>query len=167
MDTTRRTILTTGAAVAAAAASGAFAQQRQQSGNAPAADPNAKFYVKGDVRIHYQDAGQGFPLLIVPGGGLNSTMPLLEKPFDPRVEFKNDYRCITADLRNANGGQSTGPLEVDRPWDAYTDDHLGLMDHWGLDKFAVIGCCIGGPFIWTLLRRPQNRIVAAVRAASE
>jgi hypothetical protein len=26
------------------------------------------------------------------------------------------------DLRNANGGQSSGPLEIDRPWDAYADD---------------------------------------------
>ena len=164
MDTTRRTILTTTAAVAAAAASGAFAQQRQQSGAAPAGEPAGKFYEKGNVRIHYQDAGTGFPLLIIPGGGLNSTMPLLASPFDPRVEFKNDYRCITADLRNANAGQSSGPLEIDRPWDAYTDDHLGLMDHLGIDKFAVIGFCIGGPFIWNLLRRAQNRIVAAVSA---
>jgi pimeloyl-ACP methyl ester carboxylesterase len=164
MDTTRRNILTTGAAVAAAAASGAFAQQRQASGGAASDAPAGKFYVKGDVRIHYQDLGEGFPLLIIAGGGLNSTMPMLERPFDPRVEFKGSYRCITADLRNANAGQSVGPLEIDRPWDAYTDDHLGLMDHLGIEKFAVIGFCIGGPFIWNLLRRAQNRIVAAVTA---
>ena len=30
------------------------------------------FYQKGDVRIHYQEAGSGFPLLVIPGGGLNS-----------------------------------------------------------------------------------------------
>ena len=79
-------------------------------------------------------------------------------------EFKGEYRCIAADLRNANGGQSTGPLEIDRPWDAYTDDQLGLMDHLGIDKFMVLGFCIGGPFIWNLLKRAPNRIVAAVLA---
>ena len=63
-------------------------------------------------------------------------------------EFKGEYRCITADLRNAPAGQSTGPVEVDRPWDAYADDQLGLMDHLGIDKFVVMGFCIGGPFIW-------------------
>ena len=78
--------------------------------------------------------------------------------------FKDEYRCIAADLRNANGGQSTGPLEIDRPWDAYTDDHLGVMDHLGIDKFMVMGFCIGGPFIWNLLKRAPNRIVAAVLA---
>jgi hypothetical protein len=30
------------------------------------------FYEKGDVRIRYEEAGRGFPLLLVPGGGLNS-----------------------------------------------------------------------------------------------
>ena len=128
------------------------------------AQATGKFFENGKVRIHYEDAGNGFPLLIIPGGGLNSTMPMLAQPFDPRVEFRNEYRCIAADLRNANAGQSSGPLEIDRPWDAYTDDHLALMDHLGIDKFAVIGFCIGGPFIWNLLRRAPGRVVAAVAA---
>jgi len=68
-------------------------------------------------------------------------------------EFKEQYRCITADLRNAPSGQSTGPVEVDRPWESYADDQLGLMDHLGIDKFMVMGFCIGGPFIWSLLKR--------------
>jgi pimeloyl-ACP methyl ester carboxylesterase len=79
-------------------------------------------------------------------------------------EFKGEYRCIAADLRNANGGQSSGPLEIDRPWDAYTDDHIGLMDHLGAREFLVLGFCIGAPFIWNLLRRAPDRIVAAVLA---
>jgi pimeloyl-ACP methyl ester carboxylesterase len=78
--------------------------------------------------------------------------------------FKDEYRCVTMDLRNANGGESSGPVEVDRPWDAYTDDQLGLMDHLRIDKFLVMGFCIGGPFIWNMLRRAPNRVVAAVLA---
>lgn len=125
------------------------------------------FYENGSVRIHYEDTGSGFPLLIIPGGGLNSTIAGLSgsgSPFNPIDEFKSEYRCIAADLRNANGGQSSGPLEIDRPWDAYTDDHLGLMDHLGIDRFLVLGFCIGGPFIWNILKRAPNRIVAAVLA---
>ena len=30
------------------------------------------FYTKGDVRIQYEESGSGFPLLVTPGGGLNS-----------------------------------------------------------------------------------------------
>ena len=85
-------------------------------------------------------------------------------PFNPIEEFKGEYRCIFSDLRNSNRGQSSGPLEIDRPWDSYADDHLGLMDHLGINKFMVLGFCIGGPFIWNLLKRAPDRVVAAVPA---
>ena len=159
MDSVRRNILATGAAATAmAAAPRVFAQQTAQGGA-------ARFYEKGAVRIHFEEAGSGFPLLLIAGGGLNSTISALARgPFNPIEEFKGEYRCIASDLRNASDGQSTGPLEIDRPWDAYADDHLGLMGHLGIDKFMVMGFCIGGPFIWNLLKRAPDRIVAAVLA---
>jgi pimeloyl-ACP methyl ester carboxylesterase len=158
MDEIRRTILKTGAAAATmAAAPQVFAQQAGQAAT--------KFYERGPVRIAYQEVGSGFPLLLIAGGALNSQMAgLATSPFNPIAEFKGEHRCITSDLRNANGGQSSGPLEIDRPWDSYTDDHLGLMDHLGIDKFMVLGFCIGGPFIWNLLKRAPDRVVAAVPA---
>ena len=124
------------------------------------------FYEKGDVRIHYEEAGSGFPLLLIAGGGLNSTIAFFagNAPFNAIDEFKNEYRCITMDLRNAEGGRSSGPLAIDRPWEAYADDQLGVMDHLGIKEFMVMGFCIGGPFIWNLLRRAPARIVAAVLA---
>jgi pimeloyl-ACP methyl ester carboxylesterase len=161
MDSIRRTLVTAGAAATAmAAVPRVFAQQSGQG--AP-----MSFYEKGAVRIRYEEAGSGFPLLIIAGGGLNSTIAGLSgdsSPFNPIEEFKGEYRCIASDLRNANAGQSSGPLEVDRPWDAYTDDHLGLMDHLGIGKFMVLGFCIGGPFIWNILKRASDRVVAAVLA---
>src|SRR2546425_7086678 len=133
--------------------------------NAVQGETTMPLYDKGDVRIHYEEIGSGFPLLVIPGGGLNSTVAgLATHPFNPFDEFKGEFRVIAADLRNAKGGQSTGPLAVDRPWDAYTDDHLGLMDHLGIREFMVLGFCIGGPFIWNLLKRAPGRIVAAVLA---
>jgi pimeloyl-ACP methyl ester carboxylesterase len=160
-DPTRRDLLAVGAAATAlAAAPGVLAQQGQQGG------PAMSFYERGAVRIHFEEAGAGFPLLLIPGGGLNSTIAFLTRgaPFSAMDEFKGEYRCIASDLRNADGGQSTGPLEIDRPWDAYTDDQLGLMDHLGIGKFMVMGFCIGGPFIWNLLKRAPDRVVAAVLA---
>jgi pimeloyl-ACP methyl ester carboxylesterase len=162
MDKIRRTILATGAAATAmAAAPRVFAQTAGQGGTA------MSVFEKGGVRIHFEEAGSGFPLLLIAGGGLNSTIAGLKgssHPFNAIEDFKAEYRCIASDLRNASAGQSTGPLEIDRPWDAYTDDHLGLMDHLGIGKFMVLGFCIGGPFIWNLLRRAPDRIVAAVLA---
>jgi hypothetical protein len=58
---------------------------------------------------------------VIPGGGLNSTVAGLKThPFNPFDEFANEFRVIAADLRNAKGGQSTGPLETGRAWDAYS-----------------------------------------------
>ena len=160
MDPSRRSILAAGAAATAlAAAQRVFGRQTGQGGT------DISFYERGPVRIYYEEAGSGFPLLLIPGGGLNSTFSGLARgPFNPIEEFEGEYRCIGSDLRNANDGQSSGPLEVDRPWDAYTDDHLGLMDHLGIDKFMVLGFCIAGPFIWNLLERAPDRVVAAVLA---
>jgi pimeloyl-ACP methyl ester carboxylesterase len=162
-DTTRRDFITTSAAVAAAAA----AERAFGQAAAGAATTAGNFYQRGEVRIRYLDTGgPGFPLLLIPGGGLNSTIAGLinSHPFNAVEEFKSEFRCITNDLRNAYAGESVGPLEIDRPWDSYTDDHIGLMDHLGIDKFMVLGFCIGGPFIWNLLERAPDRVVAAVAA---
>jgi hypothetical protein len=57
-DPTRRNILATGAAATAmAATTHVFAQQ------------TGRFYEKGSVRIRYEEAGSGFPLLLIAGGG--------------------------------------------------------------------------------------------------
>ena len=160
MDPTRRTILTTGAAATAMAAG-----QRVFAQDAAPPKSAAHFYEKGSVRIAYQEAGSGFPLLLIAGGGLNSTMAgLPNMPFNPIQEFQGEYRCVFSDLRNANRGESSGPLEVDRPWDSFADDHLGVMDHLGIDKFMVLGFCIAGPFIWNLMKRAPGRVVAGVPA---
>ena len=126
------------------------------------------FYEKGPVRIHYEEGGEGYPLLLIAGGGLNATIgnftgeAALVAPFNPLTEFSGQYRCITMDLRNANGGESTGPVDIERTWDSYTDDHLGLMDHLGIDKFMVMGFCIGGPFIWNMRYRERADFVFTV-----
>ena len=159
MDRMRRKLLKTGAvATVAAAAPRMFARSIGQ-------DRTSSSLEQDGVHLHYEERGEGSPLLVVPGGGLNSTVAGLEThPFNPLADFSDEYRCIAADLRNSNRGQSSGPLEIDRPWDAHTDDHLRLMDHLGIDRFMVLGFCIGGPFIWNLLRRAPDRVAAAVLA---
>ena len=86
MDKIRRTILTTGAAATAmAAAPRLFAQQTEQG------EITMGVFEKGAVRIHFEEAGSGFPLLLIAGGGLNSTISGLTgsyPPFDAIEEFK-------------------------------------------------------------------------------
>lgn len=117
----------------------------------------------GQVRIRYEESGSGFPLLVMPGGGLNSRISNWKTAvynfFDA---FKDDYRVITMDQRNANEGESTGPLDTADPWGAFADDQLRLMDYLGVGDFMVLGCCIGGPFVLKLMERAPGRVVAGV-----
>ena len=72
-------------------------------------------FQNGPVKIHYEEAGAGFPLLVIPGGGLNATIAgLANHAFNPLEEFSSTNRVIALDLRNANGSPSDGPLEAER-----------------------------------------------------
>src|SRR3989442_5579330 len=74
------------------------------------------FYDKGDVRIRYEEVGTGFPLLVTPGGGLNSRVSnLATAVFNAPEAFKYELRCITMDQRNANVGETNGSIPVQDP----------------------------------------------------
>src|ERR1700720_1201662 len=165
IDSSRRTVLTTGAAAAATAAAPQVFAQAPQTGAPQGAPAGAKtgYYEKGNVRIRYTEIGTGFPLLATPGGGLNSRIAVWANAVtNIPEEFKNDFRVVTMDQRNATGGESTGQVAVDDPWDAFADDQLGVMDHLGIDKFFFFGNCIGGPFAMKLMEKAPQRVVAAI-----
>jgi len=129
----------------------------------PGKEKPMPFYEKGDVRIRYEEAGTGFPLLVTPGGRLNSRVSNWPTAvFNAMEVFKNDFRVITMDQRNANGGESSGPIAVDDPWGGFADDQLGLMDHLGIREFFFMGYCIGGCFAMKLIERAPQRVVVAV-----
>jgi pimeloyl-ACP methyl ester carboxylesterase len=155
-DLNRRTVLANGAAAAA---------QAQPAGAVTGLPDGARvgFYENGDVRIRYAEIGSGYPLLAIPGGGLNSCIAFWARmPIDIPEEFKNDFRVITMDQRNATGGESIGPMPSDDPWGAFADDQLGVMDHLGIDRFFFFGNCIGGPFAMRLMEQAPQRIAAAI-----
>ena len=69
------------------------------------------------MRPNYTEISTGFPLLATPGGGLHSRIAVWANAvINIPEEFKNDFRVITMDQRNAAGGESTGPVPVDDPW---------------------------------------------------
>ncbi len=167
IDSSRRTVLATGVAAAAATAAPQVFAQAPQAPAPQMLPTGAKigFYEKGNVRIRYAETGTptGFPLLATPGGGLNSRMAVWPNAVINIPElYKNDFRIITMDQRNATGGESTGPVQVDNPWGAFADDQLGLMDHLDIDRFFFFGNCIGGPFAMKLMERAPQRVVAAI-----
>ena len=127
-------------------------------------------FKRADAEIHYTVTGSGFPILLYAPGGLKSQMEMWGGKsaaypngfpwMDPRTALADKYTVIAMDQRNA--GRSAGPLEAGDPWGAYAADQLAVMDHLGIDRFLVFGCCIGGPFILKLCELAPERVVAAV-----
>jgi pimeloyl-ACP methyl ester carboxylesterase len=122
------------------------------------------YYEDGNVRIHYEEVGRGYPLLLLAPGGLNSALVNWERlaAFNPLEVFKNDFRMIAMDQRNANNGTSTGPVPTQNPWDAFLTDQLGLMDHLGIREFFALGFCIGCSYALGLAQKAPDRLTAAV-----
>ena len=65
--------------------------------------------------------------MVIPGGGLNASIAGLDNhAFNPLDEVSDNFRVIALDLRNANPGQSEGPLDIDNPWDSFRADQLAF-----------------------------------------
>jgi pimeloyl-ACP methyl ester carboxylesterase len=76
--------------------------------------------------------------------------------------FKDEFRCITMDQRNANGGEPGAPILAAESWNAFADDQLGLMDHLGIKQCLFMGYYIGGRFALKLMERAPERVMAGV-----
>lgn len=114
-----------------------------------------------NATIYYEDRGAGFPLLLIAPGGMNSAIDWWSRAaFNPLETYAADFRLIAMDQRNA--GKSRGPLDTEDPWGSYTGDQLALLDHLGIDRFHVMGCCIGCSYVLGLIQRAPARVAAAV-----
>jgi pimeloyl-ACP methyl ester carboxylesterase len=112
----------------------------------------------GRAHIRYEEWGQGEGVLLLAPGGLNSTVETWNRfPIKPMNEYASNHRLVAMDQPNA--GQSTGPIDGP-PWDTYVSDQLALMSALGIERFHVIGCCIGSSFGLALAKREPQRILS-------
>ncbi|MCU1344237.1 MAG: alpha/beta hydrolase [Acidimicrobiia bacterium] len=115
----------------------------------------------GDVRIHYEISGEGFPVLLLAPGGMRSAGSVWGRmAWDPRVALADQYQVIAMDQRNA--GDSTAPVAASNGWSTYAADQLALLDHLGIDRCHTLGMCIGGSFVVGLATTAPERVTAAV-----
>lgn len=111
--------------------------------------------------ISFEEHGTGFPLLLIAPGAMNSTIEMWAgATINPLAHFEAAFRMVAMDQRNA--GRSFGPLDPSDPWGGYARDQLALLDHLGVDRFHVMGCCIGGSFALKLIEQAPARVAAAV-----
>ena len=100
------------------------------------AGPDSKFVTLDGVPVHYTDEGEGPVIVLVHGSFLDLTS------YEPWVKAFDGYRVIRYDrLRWGLTGQGSGP-KID-----YADEEAllsSLVDHLGLDRFALAGSSSGG-----------------------
>ncbi|MHB1710659.1 MAG: alpha/beta fold hydrolase [Acidimicrobiales bacterium] len=118
--------------------------------------------VVGDALIVYEDRGGGPAVLCLAPGGLSASRGEVwaRSPWNPLERLAGDYRLVVMDQRNT--GTSWAPVTARDGWGSYAADQLAVMDHLGIDTFAVVGMCIGGAFIARLLADVPARVTAAV-----
>ena len=116
--------------------------------------------------IYYEEFGQGFPILTFAPAGLQSVIGVWSgpsAPVNPTTELADSFRVIAMDQRNA-GGKSRAPITAQDGWHSYAADHIALLDHLGIDRCHLYGQCIGGSFIFSLLKAQPERVASAVLA---
>lgn len=121
--------------------------------------------LKTGARINYIEKGptQGAntAVLLIAPGGMRSAIEFWERtPWNPLEQLSSSHRVIAMDQRNA--GSSTGPVSEADGWHTYLADQLGLLDALGVQRFHVIGMCIGGPYALGLAQAAPERVASAV-----
>ncbi len=118
-------------------------------------------FERGDVTLHYELHGSGFPILLFAPGGMRSAVPFWRgSEWDPIEALAPHFQVIAMDQRNA--GQSTATVSADDGWRTYTDDHIALLDHLGIERTHLMGGCIGGPYCFGVIERAPERVCSAV-----
>ena len=116
--------------------------------------------------IYYEVHGHGFPILTFAPAGLLSKISVWSgpsAPMNPVTEWSGNYQVIIMDQRNS-GGKSHAPITAKDGWHSFAADHIALLDHLKVDKCHLFGQCIGGSFIFSLLKAQPQRIASAVIA---
>jgi 3-oxoadipate enol-lactonase len=116
------------------------------------------FVPVGSYEIHYQDVGDGFPIVFI--HGLAGDM----SAWEPQVNtLKNRYRCITFDNRGA--GRSTQRDEPITTMDMARDT-LGIMDALDVTRAHVVGRSMGGAIAQHVALLRSSAVQSLVLCAS-
>lgn len=112
----------------------------------------------GDAEIYYEEAGQGEPLLLVPGLSGQGSF------WSQQVEaFQRDFRVIVHDHRGA--GRSTHS-HIKYSVEQMADDVLRLMDALRIDSAHLVGHSTGGAIGQVLALDHRRRLRSLVLSAT-
>lgn len=114
--------------------------------------------VEPGVNMHYEDRGEGAPLVFIHGWGGSSDAWDLQV-----LDLAASYRCITVDLR--------GHGDSDKPWgdynyDLFVRDIDALISTLGLDKVTLVGWSMGGHIALKYAHEHPEKLARVVTTGS-
>lgn len=117
--------------------------------------PESRFVDLDGVNVHYRDEGKGPAVLLVHG-----TLGDLQDWNEWADILKKDYRVIRLDLPGFG-------LSADMPNKNHSVDRMhtlidSLMDHLGVEKFAIVGISYGGMVSFRYASTRTERVTAMV-----
>ena len=112
----------------------------------------------GDADIHYEDAGQGAPLMLVTG--LNGVGSFWVKQVPA---LSRDFRVITHDHR---GTGKSSHSRITYSVDQMANDTLRLMDRLGVERAHFVGHSTGGAIGQTIAQDHPERLASLVLSAT-
>lgn len=107
-----------------------------------------------DADLFYEEAGEGYPILLIPGfGGIGS--------FWKRqiAYFSRHYRTVTFDHR---GTGESARSRIVYSIDQMEEDARCIMDAAGIERAVIIGHSTGGAIAQKLAARCPDRVAGAV-----
>lgn len=117
------------------------------------------FTVPDGTRLYYEELGEGEPLLLVSGQGLDHTFWN-----GVRDDFAARYRVIVYDNRGT--GQSDKPSAPPYSISGFAQDAVALLDHLGIARAHVYGHSMGGRISQWLGIEHGKRVGALVLGAT-
>jgi pimeloyl-ACP methyl ester carboxylesterase len=126
------------------------------------ADSDSQFVVlegKDGIRTHFKDQGAGPAILLV-----HSSLGDLQDWDGWVATLAEDYRVVRLDLPafGLTGPVPSGNYSIDR----YLMLIDSLMDHLGIDRFAIAGSSYGGPVAFRYAGTRTDRVTALILQSS-
>jgi 3-oxoadipate enol-lactonase len=107
------------------------------------------------VRLHYEEAGEGPPLVLLHGIGASRRDWEFNVP-----EFARGYRVISPDLRGFGLSEKSGNYSVA----TFARDVWELLQHLGVESFDLIGHSMGGAVALQMAVDQPQRVMRLVAA---
>lgn len=111
-------------------------------------------------RLRFVDHGKGEPIVFLHNGAVSHRL------WDYQLaHFEQAHRVVAPDL--LGHGESDRP-EIVYTAEAFVEQVEQLVDHLDLERFHLVGCCLGGSVALELARRQPQRVetLAVITAAT-